>query len=82
MVPYANSATAVSTATNSDLATCYNGCTGDAACKHWAFDLDTKTCTYHDLLSVDSYVQQPNIVSGEKFCAGVREFTKYINESQ
>ncbi len=68
MVPHKNSAPPLSTATKT-LEDCFNDCITDAACKYWTFDQDAGSCSYHDILDYEDYRENPNFVTGEKFCA-------------
>lgn len=72
VVPFENKAPALSSTNGGTLEACFNGCKGDATCNHWTYNVETKKCSFHDLLQIESYVEQPTFATGEKYCFGAK----------
>ncbi|XP_059096721.1 uncharacterized protein LOC131891214 [Tigriopus californicus] len=80
VVPFENKAPVLSSTNGGTLEQCFNGCKGDATCNHWTFNVETKKCSFHDLLQIESYVEQPTFATGEKFCFGTKVYAPYCGE--
>lgn len=72
MVPYDNVSPPLATATKS-LEDCFNDCKTDSNCMYWTFNQDDSSCKVSNILNINSYVEKPNFITGEKLCTGTRE---------
>jgi len=84
IVPLKNAAPKVTTPdpAGKTLEQCWNDCKGEVKCNHWTFDLDTDACSWHEILNFDSYVKQPNFLTGEKYCSAETIPAPYCAEYQ